>query len=357
MSRKTVFVIGAGASAEFELPTGNELKTEISNILKIDQDDFGGIQKCDNKLYSALEFHAREKRETLIRYIQASNLISKALPLAISIDHFINAHRNKEEIAFCGKLAITRSILQAEKRSLLYIDTNKTELKLTFEKLKKTWLQSFFQIITENCSLEDLKERFKSIKLVIFNYDRCVEHFLYYAIQNYYDVTKIQAAELINSLEIYHPYGSVGFLPWSRKTNLIKYGADINPRQLIQTATMIKTFTEGTDSISSEVDEIRCHIKDSQRIVFLGFAFHSLNMDLLNPRIEHLDLTDPRIVNRSTLAHSKKCFGTSHEISDSDKEIISSQLNTIFDNRIDVKLINKTCYEFFDEFRRSLSFV
>jgi hypothetical protein len=33
MSMKTVFVIGAGASKEANLPTGSELKVQIANLL------------------------------------------------------------------------------------------------------------------------------------------------------------------------------------------------------------------------------------------------------------------------------------------------------------------------------------
>ena len=52
----------------------------------------------------------------------ASQHISKALPLANSIDEFIDTQKENKKIAFCGKLAIIRSILNDEKRSKLYFE-------------------------------------------------------------------------------------------------------------------------------------------------------------------------------------------------------------------------------------------
>jgi hypothetical protein len=111
-------------------------------------------------------------------------------------------------------LAIVRSILSAERNSLLYFEQIGPKSKMDFNKLTDTWYISFFQLLTENCTKEDLEERFKQVKLIVFNYDRCIEHFIYYALQNYYRLSNIEASELMEYLEIYHPYGVVGTLPW-----------------------------------------------------------------------------------------------------------------------------------------------
>ncbi|MES2663489.1 MAG: hypothetical protein V4629_09330 [Pseudomonadota bacterium] len=44
MSRKMVFVVGAGASKEINLPVDNELKNVISEMLNIKYDDWGRNQ-------------------------------------------------------------------------------------------------------------------------------------------------------------------------------------------------------------------------------------------------------------------------------------------------------------------------
>jgi len=348
MSKNTVFVIGAGASAEVKLPTGNELKEKISSLLDF---RFKHLRQesGDYLILDALKQLVYEKdggNGNIHPYLLEAKFIKEALPMAISIDNFIDTQKGNKKLAICGKLAIVRSILQAEKSSLLYFDRFGINPNIDFNLLNEKWFLPFFQILTENCSKKDLKERFRSIVLIIFNYDRCIEHFFYYALQKYYRITTSEAAEIVNQISIYHPYGNVGSLPWSGNDNILDFGDEPSPKQLIQITTMIKTFTEGTDPNSSEIVEIRNHVKDSQRIVFLGFAFHPLNMDLINPKIG----------NDEIYTYSKKCFGTSLGLSDSDKEIIEYHLENLFHNRIETKMVNKTCFAFFDEFRRSLSF-
>jgi hypothetical protein len=58
--------------------------------------------------------------------------------------------------------------------------------KLNFTELQNTWFSSFLHKITEHCTAKDLSARLDSIALVIFNYDRCIEHYLYHALRNHY---------------------------------------------------------------------------------------------------------------------------------------------------------------------------
>ena len=91
----------------------------------------------------------------------------------------------------------------------------------------------------------DLKERFKSITLIIFNYDRCIEHFIYYALQNYYRLSGSESAELIKCINMYHPYGDVGTLPWVNQNGAMEFGTEPRSKQLLELVKKIKTFTEG----------------------------------------------------------------------------------------------------------------
>ena len=126
----------------------------------------------------------------------------------MSIDSFIDAHRGNKEIELSGKLAIVRSILQAEKSSKLSLNLPNTykDNSLYFVPLEDTWFNVFWQRISENCQAEGLGERLSSIVLIVFNYDRCIEHFLYHSIQNYYGLSADDAASLVNAMEIFHPY-------------------------------------------------------------------------------------------------------------------------------------------------------
>ena len=343
----TVFVIGAGASEEAKLPTGNELKKRIAQLLDIDFEPFRQV-RGDQFIVSALRLLVGQSGGSdgdIQLYLKEAWHIRDALPQAISIDNFIDTHRDNDKIAICGKLAIVRSILMAEKKSLLYFEKTHRDSNINFNALIKTWYTPFFQLLTENCGKSDLKERLKSITLIIFNYDRCVEHFIYCSLQNYYRISGDEAGELIKSINIYHPYGIVGSLPWVNNSGPMEFGAELNSAQLLELAHKIKTFAEGTDPDSSDILKIRRHMSLANRLVFLGFAFHKLNMQLILPE-------------RSEAVRNieVKCFATTKDISDSDKEVIEEQIDDLYPGRIRVKMTNRSCSEFFTEFWRSLAF-
>ncbi len=338
MSIKTTFVIGAGASKEANLPTGYELKGKISRLLDI-KFDFHQQKSGDYIITGALRDHVKlpdGRNGDIDPFLHEARHINEALPLAISIDNFIDAHKENTKIELCGKLAIVRSILDAEKRSLLYVNRDNINNTINFSSLEKSWYISFFQLLTENCRADDLEERFKSIALIIFNYDRCIEHFLKHAIQNYYRITQTDAEALVSSIEIYHPYGSVGNLPWIDRENSMEYGAEPNGSQLLELSGQIKTFTEGSDPNSSEILAIREHMASAKRVVFIGFAFHKLNMELITP-------DNLKGINTSDIRSYSTTFG----ISESDKNVINEQINNLYQSNIIKKHGKLTCRSIF----------
>ena len=220
-NKKTLYIVGAGASSEANLPTGYELKEKIASLLDI-RFERGYTQiSGDSYIYNALQIYVEkleiQKKEIdlyLQAYLHAARHIRDAMPQAISIDSFIDTHNDDKKIELCGKLAIVRSILNAERNSLLYIDNSNIYNRLNFSSLENTWYASFMMLLTENCTKENLSRRLKSIALIVFNYDRCIEHFLYNSLKNYYDLKPGETGKLVNEIEIYHPYGIVGSLPW-----------------------------------------------------------------------------------------------------------------------------------------------
>lgn len=347
MENDTVYIIGAGASKEANLPTGYELKGIIANLLNI-QFDWREQKNGDYLIVNALREHVKEldgRSGDINPYIKEAWHIRDALPQAISIDNFIDSQKGNNALALCGKLSIVRSILISEKSSLLHFKNERADSTIKFTDIENTWYIPFFQIITENCSVSELEERLKKITLIIFNYDRCVEHFLFHAFRNYYRVSEQEAAELVKNISIYHPYGKVGHLEWQDKNMATEFGADINTEKLLYLADKIKTFTEGTDPDSSDIVEIRRRVGNAQRIVFMGFAFHKLNMGLLKAnKIDRNDFAD------------FKCFATTLGISNSDKEVIALQISELYETTLYPNMANVTCHDLFTEYWRSLSF-
>ncbi|MEQ1589565.1 MAG: hypothetical protein ABL902_04330 [Gallionella sp.] len=351
--KKTIVVIGAGASHEAKLPTGDLLKKIIADKFNFKFNYVSYAGGGDEIILNALRLIAN-KQLTRVNYfdslIEAAIRIRDGMPLAISIDNFIDAHQGDVALEKCGKLAIVKSVLEAEKQSLLFNDEPYKNKHIDFNDLEETWFISFFRLLTENCKASQLQERFLSIELIIFNYDRCIEHFLYHSLHTYYGLSFQESAKLVQEIKIFHPYGTVGGLPWdSNSKHKVDFGGSVGADQLIELAEQIKTFSEGTDPISSDVSTIRKSLSECNLIMFLGFAFHRLNLELIQPEDQSIN------GNRNDL----KIYGTAYGFSTSDCEIISTELNHIFKCDRLVKSvhlgINLKCAELFKEYWRSLS--
>ncbi len=343
----TVYIVGAGASKEVNLPTGYELKSVIADLLDM-RWDISRQKHGDYLIANALQENVKlpdGRNGDINPFVHEAWHIRDALPQAISIDNFIDAQKGNEKLALCGKLAIVRSILTSEKHSDLSFKNDRANSTINFKNLEYSWYLPFFQIITENCTKDDLENRLKAISIICFNYDRCIEHFLFHAFINYYRISEQESSEIVSFLNIYHPYGKVGHLPWQDRKDATDFGQDVSAQKLLELAKNIKTFTEGTDPESSDIVEIRNKIENTNRLIFLGFAFHKLNMGLLKP--DSISRTDFSEINS---------FATTLDISDSDKRVIQEQISELYGTNIEANMANVTCKDLFTEFWRSLSF-
>jgi hypothetical protein len=272
--------------------------------------------------------------------------IRDAMPQAISIDNFIDVHQGDKHVELSGKLAIVRAILAAERHSNMYFDPVSNNRVINFDAIQSTWFNAFFQLLTENCRPDQLEHRFSSLTLIIFNYDRCIQHFLFHALQNYYGISQEQSAKLLSKLAIFHPYGSIGLLPWQARDGAVDYGADLGAKKLLELAQRIRTFTEGTDPSHSEIENIRARLLNSQIVLFLGFAYHKLNLQLL--RADGGVHPNPE---------ETKYFGTAFGLSTSDCLEIQSELSALGDVPLNQIFIRNdlTCAKLFGEYWRSLA--
>jgi hypothetical protein len=341
-----VFVLGAGASVDLNLPMGSELTGQIKQALSFKSDGYN-VSGGDATLRSALSGSSQEYPQ----WLEASRAIASAMPLAPSIDNFVDVHRNDPSIAFCAKAAITKCILDAERNSTIYVDPSNTYNTINFQSNIKAWHTLFFRILTTNCVLEDLPGRLQSVGIVSFNYDRCFEHFLFHAIRAYYRISASDAGEILSHLEIYHPYGKVGDLPYVHDRNshgfndTIDYGSEPSPKGILTISKQIRTFTESINEQASDIIRIRDMVYETRRLVFLGFAFHSINVQIIFP-----------FVRPDGKSYDKRIIATALGSSESDLRIIENDLRARYKcDRDTAELRNLTCDELFTEYSRTLS--
>jgi hypothetical protein len=295
LKNNTVFVIGAGASKEYDLPVGTELAIAISDKLDVRFDDFG--QKPISGDIDLFRNVSKDRDAGATQ--QAGWLIRDGIILANSIDDFLDVHRHDEEVVRYGKAAIVKCILEAERSSKLHYDQSKPGASINFRGCADTWLVKLMRRLASKIPHSDRAKLFDKCGFVVFNYDRCIEHFFINALQRLYNIGLDEAQQIVRSAKIYHAYGDVGTpssVPFgTSRIDYCRVGAS-----------SIKTYTETVES-----DHIRELIISAEQIVFLGMAYHEQNL---------------RILAKPDTLQIKSIIGTAYHRSASDVKEITNQI-------------------------------
>jgi hypothetical protein len=343
LKSKTLFIVGAGASQEAGLPTGTQLKDAIAEKLGFENIS-GSWGSGDPEIHRAIWEYVNQNGVDANVIFRDAVKIRDAMPQAMSIDNFIDAHSTAPGVVVCGKLGIAQAIFEAEHNSRLSLPEERGRRnKLDHSRIPGTWYLPFFQLLTENIRREDVGKLFDNVSVITFNYDRCIEHYLYHAIQNYYDIEDVE--RLMKRLKIYHPYGVVGSLPWQDSRTNVSFGGVGRNANLMDIAKQIRTFTERVGTDDPTLAEIRLQVQEAEIIVFLGFAFHQLNMQLLTPDVS---------------SNVRRVFGTAKGKSDVDlTDIIVPEVWEILKKPIDRRHthINRdlSCCSLFGEYWHTLA--
>ena len=310
--RPTVFIVGAGASTDFGVPAGDGLIETISPLLDV-YFEGGRLARGDHQIVEAIRQHAVATAgdyHAIGHLIQKARLISAAMPAALSIDNFIDAHRGDKDLEICAKLAIVKAILLEEKKSKLFGITE-THKPFDFWKIRNSWLVKFFQMASENVSVDELRDIFFNSSIIVFNYDRCIEAFIPRMISHYYGISAEKSREVASSLTIVHPYGMVG-----KDSSLHGLSVDFGSTELnlLQEAQGIRTFCEGVadPALKGAVSRL---IGEADTLVFLGFAFHPINMRLL-------DVAAPNL---------RRIFATTYGLSKSSQSRVEDETVSLFE--------------------------
>lgn len=340
---ETVLIIGAGASFEAGLPLGQDLKNDIRDILNIDMNESGrivtgggGSRYLANAINQLVKSHEDRFVEST-KYVDACREIRGALPLANSIDGYLGSHSGNSYIANCGKMGIVEAILRAEEKSKLFVDLDRTYAELDLVRLESTWFARFFKKLASGNSLDHFVKRLSACCFVIFNYDRCVEHFLFHSIQKYYPVTAEKAGEILRAITFVHPYGKVGALPWEQKNGSVRFGEGESQWNLPVLSGQIRTVSEGI-VLHADIELAKEAIAEARQLVFLGNAMHKPNLDIIRPDIP---------------CSPKQMIATSHGIPKFEaeqKERLMSHFFVAEAEDIEIRFENLTCDQLFIEF-------
>ncbi|WP_029084707.1 hypothetical protein [Bradyrhizobium sp. th.b2] len=273
-NKPIVLAVGAGASYDqYKLPLGGELAAGIARDTGIAWDD------------DALDVLNRGSRDLLDNFFRtsadseailaAAKKLSYAMASTISIDDALFLLSEHPECVKVGKLCIMRAILMAEASSPLRVQSRKG---LAHDAGRDGWIEQIFSMAITGYKLSQIVEHaFKNITFVIFNYDRCVEHYLFWSLRRL-EVTLPDAQAAIENLNIIRPYGGLRPIFRDSGSNLV-FGAA--PQQdLWDRIGRIRTFTES--EVLHDGGALSKALSNAQMILFLGFGFHPQNLELLS---------------------------------------------------------------------------
>lgn len=238
---RTVFILGAGASQPYGLPSGYELVNEILGVLRSRTENF------ENWGFLVKEI------EEFIKAIEESK------PMAI--DDLLA--RRADDFLRIGKLAIAHALVQFEKKE-----------ELTKRGQDDDWYSYFFEHLRKLARPVQHEE----YSFITFNYDRSLEYYLDMATNAHYGESEPQRKKAILDIPILHVHGHLGMLP-SR-------GGD-SPYEPAQHRSRIMGMSKNLKLTDDEADsDILAHVQTliqrADRIRFLGFGYHETNLKKLD---------------------------------------------------------------------------
>lgn len=288
MPGHTVLILGAGASLAYGLPLGKGLVEEICELLPSSTQSPPSYKA--GALYDQLQgdqaasraWRALSKQDLVYALIEFRQRLIASDPK--SIDEFLSHDFGTATVVFrqIGKLSIAHVIAAHESESAFH--------KINQDSSKDNWYRYLWQdCLNAGCrSLDDLKA--KKLRFISFNYDRSLEYFLGKGIaaahlaqpDRLLDPAKAHTwaargfKEVENSLQITHPYGTLG--PLSE----VPYGDTGNPRYHgTNMAQRIRVIGDERKTTDDSFDLARKWIADATRVVFLGFSYDPTNMERL----------------------------------------------------------------------------
>lgn len=317
--RTNVIVVGAGASAEFGLPTGETLKDKIKDISKIYTTD--GVERFSDQLLADCFRHLK-LNDSGYEYRREANTIGDSMANAPSIDNYLHTHGANEATNVVGKLLIARSIQIAEKNSTLFVNPVGNVDAIDFERgeqetengsiipsPKWSWLGQFFKLLVAEKRYEEFLESLKNVTFISFNYDRCIKQYLLYAARQYFRLSNDDIAEVDTAIEIIYPYGNIGELRIHEGSGRV-FGAEPNVRELVEVSKGIRTFTEGIGN-TALYDQITSAFNSCNVAIFLGFGYLPLNM---------------RLLFQDQLFEVSNVYGTTLGMSEESSDIVTEEL-------------------------------
>jgi hypothetical protein len=289
--RKTVLILGAGASAEFSMPVGSELITQITDTLQFQPGR--GDPRFRGRIHEDLDTkHAA-------RLVAAAPGLASLMSRFDSMDEVLHFLSGEPDALELGKIGIAYHILKAERSSAVYGMLSGDRDAVS--QCDSTWASRFLRIALSGSRRNDFRTVFQNVTVIDFNYDRIVPQYLHSGLQRLYKYSEDEATESLSGLRILRPYGFLGPLEWQTDNMALPLGYERAP--LLRTASRLRTFTEERND--PEIHQIKQAVADARAVLVLGFGFHNQNIEIIS--VGRAQLTIPcfmTVMGINTANHS-----------------------------------------------------
>jgi hypothetical protein len=275
-NKPIVLVVGAGASFDtYGLPLGSKLASDIAETTDFYFANYSHRPtRGDADFYEGVIWRKfNSDRDGLNRYTAAGQRLAAALGSAVSVDDALHLLSDYPEAVQLGKMCIIRSILKAEGGSRIRFDRDSGRVDPNAG--REGWIEQIFSMAITGYKLSQVASAFQKITFVNFNYDRCIEHYLFWSLQRI-GIPEQDAQEIVDNLNIIRPYGTLGSILGG--PSFLKFG-EPRPPNLFDMISRIRTFTES--EAMHDTDKLSQTLSDAAMVIFLGFGFHPQNLRLL----------------------------------------------------------------------------
>lgn len=236
ITKKTVLVLGAGASSDYGYPLGRGLRDLVCAL----PGHPSSVAAVLEGGHSAAVFH--EFVDTLRHYGVGS------------VDWFLEDH---PAFISVGKAAMAACLIPYEDPDRLFPPGAPSN--------------HWYELLLTSLLLPDGTIDTTPLSVVTFNYDRSLEHYLFRVISTRLKSDKMAQAAL-NDLEVVHVHGVLGGLV-PLDPNGREYSSELTGEAVAKAAEEIIVVGEAQDS-SAAFERASSLLGQAERIIFLGFGFH-----------------------------------------------------------------------------------
>lgn len=342
--KRTVIILGAGASKDYGLPTGEELRTKIiDKFIKLATHHFYEPPDVINEY--KVTSHGRlvkDEKAMLNEFVYSyKQFIKDFKDSGVQIDLFISRHASNEQYVRFGKLAIAL-ILYNEEMNSSDFNNSKSFYRQLYEQLCGDITTPRIPIFSD-----------KKITIITFNYDRTLEQYLEKTtIPNFkQDMSNVDLYQELDSLKIIHVYGRLGKLPWEISDEpLLKFPIKGDSNTIIRGNYFKKEIINNIHTIHEErksdgtLKKVRAVIEKAERVYFMGFHYNKENLANLGI----VDVTDEKNEHtRSSIEKVKRVYGTGFNLTKNEVDEIKNKYFS--GNKPTILGPTQTCYHLLRE--------